>query len=459
MKTNSTWDPSSNRTADSRRFLLILSVVLVMTGLLFSCAGGGNAGGTPEWLTSYPSDTGFYVGIGGSSTGNLVEDREVATAAARADLAAQISIQVKSELDIASSAGSDGSFSESVRQTINESVEQNLQSVETVDVWISPDDGAWVYVRLSKAVWAAIVKKEIADMTLRANTALQPVAAGTMTEAEEMAALGRTRVSLMASPWGPKVKDEVFGTNGFLTEAVDGAIASRGAGLLVQISVFPAQVKYGEDVTISGTVRSGFGRQTGTYPLVLNLPDEASVSLTTDPDGSFSIIRPSGYLGLNMVQMTVVPDLIAWGIPSRSFPITDATTELYVMTVPVSFTVSSEEVPYLYALTGAVSDWFTDLELPVDIRNSGAVDYEIDFTWRVYDYPRSDALANAPYISEVGAVITFRRGGNVVSVSEVESFKDGGLDWNQAHDRAGRALLKIMSEDPGLRAHLIEIMD
>jgi len=77
----------------------------------------------PEWLSSYPASKSFYVGIGGSNTGNLAEDREKAAAAARADLAAQISAQVSSELKVSSQALADGSFTEKVDRTVNQSVE------------------------------------------------------------------------------------------------------------------------------------------------------------------------------------------------------------------------------------------------------------------------------------------------------------------------------------------------
>ena len=118
------------------------AVALVVLLLIFSCSSGPETGKTPDWLSSYPADPAYYVGIGGSNGGNMAEDRDKAAAAARADLAAQISAQVSSELEVSSRASSDGDFSESVERTVNESVEQNLKSVETVDTWFSPEHGA-----------------------------------------------------------------------------------------------------------------------------------------------------------------------------------------------------------------------------------------------------------------------------------------------------------------------------
>ncbi len=413
-------------------------IVAAASGLLFSCASNS---GTPEWLSSYPSDSAFYVGIGGSNTGNMADDREKATASARADLAAQISTQVKSELDIASSASSEGDFSESVKQTITESVEQNLQSVETVDTWFSPEQGAWAYVRLSKAVWAAIVKREVTDLTLRANTTLQPVAAGTMTETEEMAALGRARLALQASAWGPRVKDEVLSTGGFLMEAVDRAISERVAGLEIVLAVEPALVEYGDEVQVRGSVVSGSGRTTGSYPLLMFTPDGESFLVTSNSAGNFRITLQSADLGLNSQSLVVTPDLNTWEIPAKGFPVTETKTDLFVAPIPVTFTVNSDVTEDLINQNGAVNDWFSDLNLPVTVGTDSANSINIEFAWTVFDYPRYEKLPNAPYIAGVGAIITLRRGDTVISVHDLEEIKDGGLDFFQAHNRAADFLL------------------
>ncbi|MCK5736192.1 MAG: LPP20 family lipoprotein, partial [Spirochaetaceae bacterium] len=250
----------------------VLGLVCFTGAVVFffaSCSGGPDSGKMPEWLSSYPASSSYYVGIGGSNTGSMAEDREKAAAAARADLAAQISAQVSSELEVSSHAASDGSFNESVERTVNESVDQNLKSVDTVDSWFSPEHGAWVYVRLSKAVWAAIIKDEIASLTLKANTILSPVASGNLTEAENMAALGRARLSLLSSPWGLRVKDEVFGSNGYLIDLVDAEISDRTGSLLVKATANPSEIKYGSELVLSGRIESGSGGSIGAYPLFL----------------------------------------------------------------------------------------------------------------------------------------------------------------------------------------------
>ena len=427
----------------------------VLIFLFTACSGGPNSS-MPEWLSSYPSSSSFYVGIGGSNTGNMAEDREKAAAAARADLAAQISAQVSSELKVSSRASSEGDFTESVDRPVNESVEQNLKSVETVDTWFSPDQGAWVFVRLSKAVWAAIINEEISTLTLRANTALRPVAEGNLSEAEIMAALGRARGTLLSSPWGLRVKDETLGSGGLLIDSVDGRISDRTGSLSVKAQVSPPVIKFGSEVVVSGKVESGDNLEMGAYPLVLTSLEAGTVQLTTGPDGVFSYTLSPDTTATGTFRMEIIPDLMVWDIPPGGFPISRATVEIIVNPVLLALSVNSSAVGELSTLDGAVGDWISDLPLPAETVSPGEGDLDLEFAWTVFDFPRSEKLANAPYITQVGAVLTVSRNGNTILVREIDAFKDGGLDWEQAHKRAARNLLKKLAEEPFLSGELVE---
>ncbi len=434
-----------------------LSVAVIF--LFTACAGNPDGGGMPEWLSSYPASSSFYIGIGGSNTGNMAEDREKAAAAARADLAAQISAQVSSELKVSSRATSEGDFTESVDRTVNESVEQNLKSVETVDTWFSPDQGAWVFVRLSKAVWAAIINEEITTLTLRANTALRPVAEGHLSEAEIMAALGRARGSLLSSPWGLRVKDETLGSGGLLIDSVDAWISERTGSLSVTAQVSPPVITYGSEVVISGKVESGDNTEIGAYPLVLTSLEAGAVQLTTSPDGAFSLTLSPESTATGTFRMEIIPDLVIWNIPPGGFPISRASVEIVVNPVLLALSVNSSAVGELSALDGAVGDWISDLPLPAETVSPGEGDLDLEFAWTVFDFPRSQKLANAPYITQVGAVLTVSRNGNTLLVREIDAFKDGGLDWEQAHKRAARNLLKKLAEDPFISGELVEAFE
>jgi hypothetical protein len=438
------------------RYFRAVSLSAVLLLLFVSCSGGPDNGNMPEWLSSYPASNSFYVGIGGSNTGNLAEDREKAAAAARADLAAQISAHVSSDLKVSSQVLADGSFTEKVDRTVNQSVEQNLKSVETVDTWFSPEHGSWVFVRLSKAGLGAIVNEEISDLTLRANTILKPFVHDSLTEAEKMAVLGRSRNTLLSSPWGLRVKDEVLGSDGFLIDSVDAQISERTGSLKVTAQVNPPSVKYGSEIVVSGVVESGSGGEMGAYPLVLTSLEIGSKSIITNPEGLFSITLAPETSTAGTFRLEIMPDLTVWEIPPGGFPLSREVLEFSVEPIRLALQVDSSAVEELFSFDGAVGDWISGLNLPVETVSSRGSDFDLEFAWTVFDFPRSEKLANAPYITQVGAVLTISRGGNTVLVREIDPFKDGGLDWEQAHKRAARNLLKQITEDPFLPGELAE---
>jgi hypothetical protein len=51
--------------------------------------------------------------------------------------------------------------------------------------------------------------------------------------------------------------------------------------------------------------------------------------------------------------------------------------------------------------------------------------------------------------------MTVSRNGNKLYVKEFEPYKDGGLDWKQAHARAARGLLKVIDEYKDLPGILV----
>ncbi|MDC7232612.1 MAG: LPP20 family lipoprotein [Spirochaetales bacterium] len=109
----------------------------------------------PEWMSTPPSDDDFYYGIGGSSTGNEAEDREIAISRAQSNLAASISVDIISELELSNTVAADGSSKETLESRIQQSVSQSLVNLEAVDNWFHPDRGYWVLYRMNRQDWEA----------------------------------------------------------------------------------------------------------------------------------------------------------------------------------------------------------------------------------------------------------------------------------------------------------------
>lgn len=130
-----------------------LSVTLVF--LFLSCMTGPEQAyeAEPEWMTIPPAEEGAYYGIGGSDTGNEAEDREIAISRAQSNLAASISVDIVSEMELSNNLSSDGNSQETLKSRIHQSVSQSLVNLETVDSWYHPQRGYWILFRMDKAEW------------------------------------------------------------------------------------------------------------------------------------------------------------------------------------------------------------------------------------------------------------------------------------------------------------------
>lgn len=131
----------------------VLSLLLILT--LSSCMSSSDTPieEEPDWMSSPPSDEGYYYGMAGSDTGDEAEDREIAITRAQSNLAASISVSIISELELRNKISSDGSSTETLESRINQSVSQSLVNIETVDNWSHPDRGYWVLLRMDKTEW------------------------------------------------------------------------------------------------------------------------------------------------------------------------------------------------------------------------------------------------------------------------------------------------------------------
>jgi len=221
-----------------------------------------------------------------------------------------------------------------------------------------------------------------------------------------MAVLGRSRNTLMSSPWGLRVKDEVLGSDGFLIDSVDAQISERTGSLKVTAQVNLSSVKYGSEIVVSGAVESGSGGEMGAYPLVLTSLDAGHQSITTDPDGLFSITLAPETAGAGTFRLEIMPDLAVWDIPPGGFPLSRDVLEFTVEPILLALQVDSSAAGELSSFDGAVGDWISGMSLPLETVSPGSGDFDLEFAWTVFDFPRSEKLANAPYITRVGAVLT-----------------------------------------------------
>lgn len=136
-----------------RFFPALLTIFLILT--FSSCMSSSDSiiEEEPDWISSPPSEEGYYYGIGGSDSGDEAEDREIAISRAQSNLAASISVSIISELELSNKVSADGSSTETLNSRINQTVSQSLANLETVDNWSHPDRGYWVLLRMDRTQW------------------------------------------------------------------------------------------------------------------------------------------------------------------------------------------------------------------------------------------------------------------------------------------------------------------
>ncbi|OHD25948.1 MAG: hypothetical protein A2086_03385 [Spirochaetes bacterium GWD1_27_9] len=100
-----------------------------------------NQGAEPAWIKKFPSNPMYYIGIATGSTMQQSQD------AALNSIASQIKVKVQSEItDMMKEKN--GITEEQVEQNVKLSVKQNIEDVEVIEIWYSPEKGYWAYYRL-----------------------------------------------------------------------------------------------------------------------------------------------------------------------------------------------------------------------------------------------------------------------------------------------------------------------
>ncbi len=264
-------------------------IAILLSGIILSCASGGSPGSEkaekPAWITSQPSGSLYYIGIGGSNTGNQAEDKELARARALAQISSEIYASVESSLDINVTDSSEEGESHLIEQNIKQNVEQDLEALETMGTWYSEEDGYWYYLRLNKMEWESIQEKRAQDMIQRIEEMFSDIFRDTLSE---LKTIDRAYTDYKNNYTGRKVKIELFGQKG----SIDTLLLIRAEnlinGLNIPVVPFPSEMTQMQSVTFKGEIESAEGRNAGS--LILNLSKDENHLLgqiPTNPDGSF----------------------------------------------------------------------------------------------------------------------------------------------------------------------------
>lgn len=430
-------------------------------------AGGGasdaeasETGSAPEWMERPPEADEWYVGIAGAPwTGNESEDRTAALAAARAELAAAISVSVEREIEIVEEEKNSGGRSylnREVRQRLQESVKAGLRDVEVADTWYDRERGYWAYTRLSRRQWEARREGEIADLGRRVEQMLSSmVAANTVPPFSQLRQFAKARELLLQSPWGLLVSGELDGREGLFIDTIDQLVTQHLDTVMIAPLAGPLELFYGESAELELQVSSFISSQPGSVPLLVGLPGGVTRIVSSDQGGTVSLPLASGDLAIGEGEVAVSIDLKQLGFSGELrglYPDVALSLPLVVKAPEVYISLSYPDGLSGMGLESAVRSLFSERELPISFVDSpgrggrGALALQVEV--RVQDYPKY--LEDAPDMASAYMQFSLLRDGRRVYSYESNSEKEGGLTPDQAHERALRSLLSSLKGEAEL---------
>ena len=429
--------------------LLTITLMAVLSCATTTGSNGSETGEKPGWMTQRPAGSLYYVGIGGSRTGNQADDKEMARSRALSELSSEIFTSIQSSLDIQTTDSSESGESYRVEQNIIQKVQQDLEAVETVDTWYTDEDGYWYYLRLSRADWETIQEKRALELSSRIDEMFSDVFRDTLSE---LKTIDRAYTEYQDSYTGRKVKMELFGKSG----SVDTLLLIRAEELISGLNIpnlpFPDEVTQMEQISLTGKILCRTGRNAGSFQLALTGPEDKKIGLiTVAPDGSYEWLYIVGELpGEANYQLELVSPLTNTDLEDKvAYALPRVSRSVLVTPLLVQMETSGSGENGVYERSFEILDVLT----PFTLTDKGS-DKKIRLSFSFNEAPPND----------FGLIISYGRcfltlitpdGENVIWQSP--ELKTGGLTETQARSKVTDKLLEQMKNDPDLKVFLREI--
>lgn len=423
-----------------RKLKSLLYTATVFAAVLFLLAACASAPKMPDWVTNYPADNAYYIGIGSSDSGNEADDNEIARKRAMSNLAAEISAVISSEVNYRTSEDNMGNVEQQAQEEITQLVEQNLKAVETVDAWYSPDAGYWYYMRLNKAEWMAIQKREMADIERRVKNIVEPVLGNPdRSVADILPVLVDGWTIVAESPYPGMIQTQLMGESGALIDLLERQIALYIGSLTISLTDEQITAEAGQPVQLQFTVKSGKGNKPGQ--LQIDLVDRNSgnlfVSCTTPTSGRYddSIDLTGLSAGKNYVTAVLNTDVL--GFQDKAIQLNPPKTDFLIdlqkikTSLNVEYTGDLDEFENESGIYGTVKAMLSE-SLPVKIESGTEPVFGIDFKLNYRNAPPNDYGFTIIYIK---ANISILKNGVNLYTYETEEFKGAGLNWTQANTK------------------------
>lgn len=404
----------------------------------------------PAWIDTYPADNAYFIGIGSSNTGNESEDRKIAEDRARSNIASSISVSIKSETELVTKEDSNGFTYEYVEDKIKSSVEENLKGIETIDTYHSEDSGTWVYMKLSKAVWQKNKLDEMDSINTRISDLLEPSINDINTPlSTKLQNLKIARDIVVSSPYSGILKTSLFGRHGLAISLVDSRIQELMDSTSFKVTVKDGDLEVGEYLFVDLKVETELST-------IKNLPfkivDENSrVIYSSVISGNENLrykINPIKLKsGINKLLVVIDTDQLGFDNTTDIYNYPNGSFNVNLQTMAIGLRIESSSKNLLdNSLKSSIKSLFTLHGSPFVIHSES--NPYINFNISVTDIPRIDA--DSPDIAIAKSTISIIQNSKVIYTAESDPFKAGGLNKEQAYQRATSKLITKLQSDNNL---------
>lgn len=416
--------------------------------LAASCSSSPEASVPPSWITQTPQDSTkeYYIGIAGSHTGKESEDIRFAYNRALEVLSGSISTSIRASSSFSERETTQEGYDYSYENSITVDVSQNLENIEIVDSYYSPDLGYWYYLRLSHAEWDSIVERRSAEYTEFVEELFDDVFD---TSYSEMQTIYYAIDAFYEAYSGKPIKVDILGKSG----SADTILTLRAEELLSEMSLLwndlPSEFEQRSSIRLEGRIELNNPRgvtnytNPGNLPLVLSDQNDRVIKVfRTAPDGTFS---------LNLSEAEALGEM-------------EYTLKLLS---PFGNTSLSEKLSYLFPEQRKqvrILPYRLSLQFESSSTIEGQEDMVVDFLNDFTPLSLSHGESNSPEDS-LGVKLQFRSappnsygmvfsyatlslfhisGGKESQLWRSEEVKEGGLSEDQAEIKALEKLLKSL---------------
>jgi len=427
-----------------KKILLIMSTLI----LFMSCTTTSNKHSRPVWIDTFPAGDEYYVGIGTSNTGNESDDRKIAEDRARTNVAASISTKLHSETEIRTSEDSSGNSFDYVSEEITAVVEQSLKGVDTVDTYYSEQSGAWVYMKLSKALWLQIQKEEMEALVLRISKFIVPsIENFDIPLSTKIQDLLKAKKMILKTPYVGMLKTSILEQSGSLIDILDIYLKEYIDSMTFSITPKLSEVEMGKSTNVTIGISSKKSSSVGNFPYkIVNEKGESVYSGISDKRGfSSTEIRSSKLIiGENYISLIIDRDEIGMDSSLDFISYPKETVIIDVQTISIGLRIEVQpDGTKLTGIDGAIKSLFSSNNLPFKLGDVDSI--YIQFDINISDFPKLSS--SAPDMAKANAVISLVRDNKTIYSFESKTFKDGGLNPEQAHNRVSSKLIKELKNN------------